>query len=67
MQADHAADVTGDAPVGDTRGARADRGLSLPILCAICVAVIVMAGAIWLTIERAPALLLDLAKLPWCG
>ncbi len=37
-------------------------------LTALAISVgVLLAGAIWLAIERAPALLLDLAKMPWCS
>jgi len=42
----------------------------MPLAVKATVAAIVMllaAGAVWLAIERAPAMLLDLAKMPWCG
>lgn len=36
-------------------------------LTALAISVgLLLAVAIWLAIERAPALLLDLAKMPWC-
>jgi len=42
----------------------------MPLAVKATVAVMVMllaAAAVWLAIERAPALLLDLAKMPWCS
>lgn len=43
------------------------RGMTTIVALALAIASFLVAGAIWLTVERGPALFLDLAKLPWCG